>query len=107
MIPLVSDATALRALHILSLTTSMLALAACVTFVRFYFRTPNRRRYAGMLVWLVTLTAWFVVNAVLRLFFNYRTPTVFLTLSRVIFDSGGFIIIILTFAFLDRWRRRL
>lgn len=95
-------------LHVLSLITSGLAIIAWAVFTRYFLRQNplRKRRYLMMLVWLsVTLVFW-LISATLRLFFGYRSPSIPMTLFRIVIDLNGFLGIIFVFTLrLRAWQK--
>lgn len=93
-----STPTAAATLNMLTILTAALAIVAMGVFFVFYVRQgENRRRYTVMLLWLAILTVWFATNAGLRLFTGYRSPSVVMSLARVVVDLQGFIGILVVF----------
>lgn len=85
-------------LNALAILTAGLAIVALCVFVTFYVQQgATRRRYTMMLLWLSILTLWFATNAGLRLFTDYRSPSVVMSLTRVVVDLQGFIGILVIF----------
>lgn len=101
-----SAQTISETLNTLTILTAGLAMAALGLFAVFYVRQgAGRRRYTTMLLWLLLLTAWFTTNAGLRIFTGYRSPSVAMSLARVVVDLQGFIGILVIFGLRLRARK--